>query len=256
MKESALHTGGEPATIGHGRLSWGDSHHPALSETAGDYDGQFLFINDKPNGRLAVIDLRDLETKQIVANPIFNNNHGSTMVTPNTDYVIEGSQYAVPLGLKYAPLSQYKEVYRGLMTFWKFDRKAGSIDPSQSFAVELPPYWQDLADAGKLSSDGWVFQNSFNTEMATGGIEDGNPPFEAGGRSATWIISTSSITGPRRRPWQRAASPRSMASGSSRSRRPSPTGFSISSPNPRAPTAWTFARAESTSSSPANLILT
>ncbi|MGC8640050.1 MAG: Sec-dependent nitrous-oxide reductase [Isosphaeraceae bacterium] len=180
VKESALPPGGAPATTGRGPLTWGDSHHPALSETAGDYDGQFLFINDKPNGRLAVIDLRDLETKQIVNNPIFNNNHGSTMVTPNTDYVIEGSQYAVPLGLKYAPLSKYKEVYRGLMTFWKFDRQAGRIDPSRSFAVELPPYWQDLADAGKLTSDGWVFQNSFNTEMATGGIEDGNPPFEAG----------------------------------------------------------------------------
>jgi nitrous-oxide reductase len=180
VKESPLPEQGKSAGIGRGFLSWGDTHHPALSETGGDYDGQFLFINDKPNGRLAVIDLRDLETKQIVANPIFNNNHGSTMVTPNTDYVVEGSQYAVPLGHKYAPLSKYKEAYRGMMTFWKFDRAAGRIDPSHSFAIELPPYWQDLADAGKLASDGWVFQNSFNTEMATGGIEKGNPPFEAG----------------------------------------------------------------------------
>jgi nitrous-oxide reductase len=180
VKEAALANNGEPAGVGRGSLAWGDTHHPALSETGGEYDGQFLFINDKPNGRLAVIDLRDLETKQIVANPVFNNNHGATMVTPNTDYVIEGSQYAVPLGLKYAPLSKYKEVYRGLITFWKFDRKIGRIDRGRSFAIELPPYWQDLADAGKLASDGWVFQNSFNTEMATGGIENGDPPFEAG----------------------------------------------------------------------------
>jgi nitrous-oxide reductase len=180
VKESALPNNGEPAGIGRGPLAWGDTHHPALSETGGEYDGQFLFINDKPNGRLAVIDLRDLETKQIVANPIFNNNHGSTMVTPDTDYVVEGSQYAVPLGHRYAPIAKYKDEYRGLMTFWKFDRKSGRIDPSRSFAIELPPYWQDLADAGKLASDGWVFQNSFNTEMATGGIEKGNPPFEAG----------------------------------------------------------------------------
>src|SRR5262249_31008049 len=109
-----------------------------------------------------------------------NNNHGSTMVTPNTEYVVEGSQYAVPLGHKYAPISDYKKTYRGAMTFWKFDRKAGRIDPSRSFAVELPPYWQDLADSGKLASDGWVFQTSFNPEMATGGMERGTPPFEAG----------------------------------------------------------------------------
>jgi len=180
VKEAAMPADGEPAGVGRGPLTWADTHHPALSETAGDYDGQFLFINDKANGRLAVIDLRDLETKQIVANPVFSNNHGSTMVTPNTDYVVEGSQYAVPLGLKYAPISKYKEAYRGLMTFWKFDRKAGRIDHSHSFGIELPPYWQDLADSGKLASDGWVFQNSFNTDMATGGIENGNPPFEAG----------------------------------------------------------------------------
>jgi nitrous-oxide reductase len=77
-------------------------------------------------------------------------------------------------------LDEYAEKYRGLITFWKFDRMAGRLDQSQSFQIELPPYWQDLCDAGKKVSEGWVFCNSFNTEMATGGIEDGNPPFEAG----------------------------------------------------------------------------
>jgi nitrous-oxide reductase len=161
-------------------LSWGDNHHPALSETNGDYDGQFLFIGDKANGRLAVIDLRDFETKQIVKNPIFVNNHGAAFVTPNTDYVIEPSQYGATLGNGYAPLERYREAYRGHMTFWKFDRAAGRIVPDRSFAVELPPYWQDLADAGKGVSDGWAFTNSINTELATGGVEKGLPPFEAG----------------------------------------------------------------------------
>lgn len=173
--EQAKKRGGKSA-----RLNWADTHHPALSETNGDYDGEFCFINDKANGRIAVIDLKDFETKQIVDNPVVNNDHGAALVTPNTEYVIEGSQYAVPLGNKYAPISEYKEKYRGLITFWKFDRKKGRIDEEKSFAIELPPYWQDLADAGKLASDGWVFLNSFNSEMATGGVENGNPPFEAG----------------------------------------------------------------------------
>jgi len=162
------------------RITWGDSHHPALSETNGDYDGQFLFIGDKANGRVAVIDLRDFETKQIVHNPLYLNDHGGTFVTPNTEYVVEGGQYALPLGGQYAPLSDYQTAYRGMITFWKFNRETGRIDTAQSFAMELPPYWQDLCDAGKLVSDGWVFCNSINTEMATGGIESGNPPFEAG----------------------------------------------------------------------------
>ncbi len=161
-------------------LHWGDTHHPALSETDGDYDGQFCFINDKANARIAVIDLRDFETKQIVKNPLSLSDHGGSMVTPNTEYIIEGGQYAMPWSGKYASLKDYKEKYRGMVTFWKFDRKKGRIDESKSFALELPPYWQDLADAGKLVSDGWVFLNSFNTEMSTGGVEEGNPPFEAG----------------------------------------------------------------------------
>ncbi|MFG0284513.1 MAG: Sec-dependent nitrous-oxide reductase [Phycisphaerales bacterium JB039] len=162
------------------RINWADTHHPALSETGGDYDGQFLFINDKANARVAVIDLRDWETKQIVKNPISLSDHGGTMVTPNTEWIIEGGQYGHPLGWGYAPMEEYNTKYRGMVTFWKFDRAKGRIDPSRSFAIELPPYWQDLFDAGKLASDGWVFGNSFNTELATGGIESGKPPYEAG----------------------------------------------------------------------------
>ena len=39
---------------------------------------------------------------------------------------------------------------------------------------------QDLSDAGKLASDGWLFINSFNTERAWGGTLEGNPPLESG----------------------------------------------------------------------------
>ena len=143
-------------------------------------DGQFLFINDKANARVAVIDLRDFETKQIIKNPIAISDHGGTFATPDTEWVIEGGQYAAPLGWEYSSLENYAEDYRGMVTIWKFDRESGRIVPEDSFAIELPPYWQDLCDAGKKVSEGWIFCNSFNTEMATGGIEKGNPPFEAG----------------------------------------------------------------------------
>ena len=161
-------------------LTWGDSHHPALSQTNGDYDGQFLFINDKANARVAVISLKDFNTTQIVRSDLIESDHGGTFVTPNTEYVIESSQYATPLGGGYSPLTKYQAEYRGAVIFWKFDRDKGRIDREKSFAIELPPYSQDLAMSGKLASDGWLFINSFNTEMATGGDAEGKPPMESG----------------------------------------------------------------------------
>jgi nitrous-oxide reductase len=162
-------------------IGWGDTHHPAISETDGKYDGQFLFINDKANPRIAVIDLRDFETKQIVVNPIFKSEHGGAFVTQNTDYIIEAAQYAAPLeNKKFFPLEEFNDKYRGGITYWKFDRKEGRIKPEESFSLELPPYSQDLSDAGKGPSDGWSFTNSFCAERYVGGIEKGRPPYEAG----------------------------------------------------------------------------
>jgi nitrous-oxide reductase len=177
---------GTEAVLAEGNIDgkevrWADTHHPAISETEGDYDGQYVFINDKANARVAVIDLRDFEVKQIVKNPIAINDHGGTKVTPNTDWVIEGGQYATPHGWEYAPIDTYESEYKGMVTFWKFDRASGKILDDQSFAMELPPYWQDLCDAGKLESEGWVFCGSFNTELATGtGLDGTGENFEAG----------------------------------------------------------------------------
>jgi nitrous-oxide reductase len=161
-------------------LTWGDSHHPALSQTNGDYDGEFLFINDKANARVAVISLKDFNTTQIVRSDLIESDHGASFVTPNTEYVFESSQYPAPLGGEYADLKDYETHYRGAAIFWKFDRQKGRIDREKSFAVELPPYGQDIASSGKLSSDGWAFVNSFNTEEATGGTLEGKPPLESG----------------------------------------------------------------------------
>jgi nitrous-oxide reductase len=161
-------------------LTWADTHHPALSETGGEYDGEFLFINDKANARIAVIHLDDFVTKQIVTSSLIESDHGATFVTPNTEYVVEAAQYPAPLGGGYAPIEEYNDRYRGAVIFWKFDREAGRIVPGASWAMELPPYMQDLSDAGKLVSDGWIFINSFNTERYWGGTLEGNPPMESG----------------------------------------------------------------------------
>ena len=161
-------------------IRYGDTHHPAISETNGEYDGQYLFINDKANPRIAVVDLHDFETKQIVVNPVFKSSHGGAFVSENTDYIIEAAQYAAPLEKGFVPVEQFNSKYRGGATYWKFNREKGRIDTEKSFTIEMPPYSQDLSDFGKGPSDGWSFTNSFCSERYVGGIERGRPPFEAG----------------------------------------------------------------------------
>ncbi len=173
------------AVLAQGRINgkdivYGDTHHPAFSETNGDYDGKFVFINDKSNPRVAVVDLHDFETKQIVVNPFFKSDHGGCFVTPNTEYIMEASQYAAPYSKDFVPLEEFNDVYRGGLTYWKFNTETGRIEPENSFTFEMPPYSQDLSDAGKGPSYGWGFNNSFCTERYVGGIEKGRPPYEAG----------------------------------------------------------------------------
>jgi len=157
---------------------WGDTHHPALSETEGDYDGRWLYINDRANGRIAMIDLRDFKTKEIWDIPNLQTSHGGCFVTPNSEYVHISTMSPTPVN-GYAPLSKFKEAFRGFSTWIAIDQKTGRFDKANTFQVELPPYTQDLADAGKLTSFGYGFINSYNSEMAVG-TSQGGQPLEAG----------------------------------------------------------------------------
>ena len=173
------------AVLAQGRINgkditFGDTHHPAISETEGDYNGRYVFINDKANPRIAVVDLHDFETKQIVVNPHFKSAHGGAFVTPNTEYVMDPAQYAAPFSNDFVPLEEFNDKYRGGLTYWKFNSEKGRLEPENSFTFEMPPYSQDLSDAGKGPSEGWGFTNSFCSERYVGGIERGRPPFEAG----------------------------------------------------------------------------
>lgn len=175
--EAILKAGNPPGE----ELTWGDTHHPALSETNGEYDGRWLYINDRANGRMAMIDLRDMRVKQIVAVPNIATSHGGMFVTPNSEYVHISSKFPTPWPAgSYADLSEYQQKYRGASSWMKIDPNTGQINLEQSFQIELPPYDQDLADAGKKGSDGWGFIGSFNTEMAIGGIAEGGQSLEAG----------------------------------------------------------------------------
>ena len=89
-----------------GDYTWGDVHHPGLSQTDGKYDGRWLFVNDNANNRIARIDLRDFKTRQILG-PIPNSsgNHGSSFLTENSEYVLVATRFSVPL-----PKGRYAEI--------------------------------------------------------------------------------------------------------------------------------------------------
>jgi nitrous-oxide reductase len=153
-----------------GGLTWGDAHHPALSETNGDYDGRWLFINEM-NGRVARIDLRDFKTKQIYGPiPNVSGNHGSSFITPNSEYVMYASRFSVPIPKgTYAPIDKYASDYKGVIGALAVDPKTGNMD--MGFQIMMPPFDYDIGDAGKLASDGWMFLTAYNAERATGNLE-------------------------------------------------------------------------------------
>jgi nitrous-oxide reductase len=153
-----------------GGLTWGDVHHPALSETNGEYDGRWLFVNEM-NGRVARIDLRDFKTKQIFGPmPNISGNHASSFVTPNTEYAILASRFSIPIPKgTTAPIEKYATDYKGVIAAVRIDPKTGEM--SQGFQILMPPFDYDLGDAGKGASDGWVFFSAYNAERATGKLE-------------------------------------------------------------------------------------
>jgi nitrous-oxide reductase len=153
-----------------GGFTWGDVHHPAASKTACDYDGRWLFVNDNANNRIARIDLRDLKTKQILG-PIPNTmgNHGSSMLTDNTEYALVATRFSVPIGNQYVPIEDYARSYKGAISGIKIDPGTGTM--SLGWQIMTPPFNWDLGATGKGPSNDWAFWTSYNSERATGKLE-------------------------------------------------------------------------------------
>jgi nitrous-oxide reductase len=148
---------------------WGDFHHPAISETKGDYDGRAIFASDVANNRAAYIDLETFTTKDILKIPNIAGPHCAAFVTPNSEYFFLPTRFSVPIGFEYAELDEFSTTYKGIMTAVKpnFDKKSLDI----AYQVMLPPWSYDLSDAGKGPSDGWGFLSTYNTEEATTTLE-------------------------------------------------------------------------------------
>jgi nitrous-oxide reductase len=161
--------------------TWGDLHHPQISLTNGKYDGEWLMGTDKSAGRVAIASMKDFKTKSIYKIPNTSSDHHG-LFTDNSEYIIVSTFFPIPFDSPkgYAPIEDYKSKYKGIVSFLRFDRKAGRIVPEESFQIELPPYFQDLSIVGRGPSEGLFFVNSMNTELATGGDMEGKPPMEIG----------------------------------------------------------------------------
>ncbi len=154
-----------------GGFTWGDAHHPSLSETNGDYDGRWLFISDNANNRMARIDLNDFKTKQIFGPiPNVSGNHCSSFTTENTEYILAGSRFSVPLPKgTYEKIEDYATKYKGIVAGIEVDPKSGTM--SLGWEVLMPPFNYDLGDAGKGPSSEWGFWTCYNSERAIGKLE-------------------------------------------------------------------------------------
>ena len=144
-----------------GFIPWDDAHHPELSQTNGETDGRWIFINGNNTPRIARIDLTTFETVEIIEIPNSAGNHSSPFTTENTEYVVAGTRFSVPYPQKDVAINSYAENFKGMLTFVKVDDEGHM---NIAFQILLPAFDYDLAHSGKGKSHGWTFFTTYNTE--------------------------------------------------------------------------------------------
>jgi nitrous-oxide reductase len=148
-----------------GYVPWDDLHHMELSQTNGEVDGRWLFGNGNNSPRVARIDLRTFRTAEIIELPNSGGNHSSPFITENTEYVVAGTRFSVPIGdNKDVPISTFKDNFKGTISFISVDPKEGTM--KVAFQLLLPGVSYDLAHSGKGPSNGWFFFSCYNSEKA------------------------------------------------------------------------------------------
>ena len=149
----------------HGFVPWDDAHHPDISQTAGVIDGRWVFINGNNTPRIAKIDLSTFETTEIIEIPNSAGNHSSSFVTENTEYVVAGTRFSVPIPQKDMPIKDYKGNFKGSLSFISVDKEHGNMDIK--FQIIMPGFDYDLSHPGRVKSHGWFFFTTYNTEEAS-----------------------------------------------------------------------------------------
>lgn len=148
----------------YGFVPWDDSHHPDISQTNGELDGRFVFINGNNTPRIAKIDLTTFETTEIIEIPNSAGNHSSSFVTENTEYVVAGTRFSIPIPQRDMSIKDYKGNFKGALSFISVDPEDGGMDIK--FQLLMPGFDYDLSHPGRGKSHGWFFFTTYNTEEA------------------------------------------------------------------------------------------
>lgn len=147
-----------------GFVPWDDSHHPDLSQTNGELDGRWVFINGNNTPRVARVSLETFETEEILEIPFTAGNHASTFVTENTEYLVGATRFSIPINDKDVSIEEYKSNFKGAISFVSIDQEHGHMD--LAFQIHTPGYNFDLSHPGRGKSHGWFFFTTYNTEEA------------------------------------------------------------------------------------------
>ncbi|MBF8149867.1 Sec-dependent nitrous-oxide reductase [Winogradskyella sp. F6397] len=153
----------------YGFVPWDDSHHPDISQTNGKLDGRWVFINGNNTPRIARISLTTFETEEIIEVPNSAGNHSSSFITENTEYVVAGTRFSVPIPQEDISIKDYKGNFKGALSFISVDPEHGHMDIK--FQVLMPGFNYDLSHPGRGKSHGWFFFTTYNTEEANSLLE-------------------------------------------------------------------------------------
>mgnify|MGYP001806272730 CR=1 FL=1 len=148
----------------HGFVPWDDLHHIALSTTKGEHDGRWAFANGNNTPRVARVSFESFRTEEILEIPNSGGNHSSPFITENTEYLVAGTRFSIPMANKDVAIDSYKENFKGSISFIKVDQGTGRMNIA--FQLRTPGFNFDLSRAGKGPSHGWFFFSCYNTEQA------------------------------------------------------------------------------------------
>jgi nitrous-oxide reductase len=152
-----------------GFVPWDDAHHPALSQTNGEHDGRWLFINGTNTPRIARIDLSHFETVETIEIPNAGGGHSSPFITMNSEYAVSGTRFSVPIPQRDIAIADYKGNFQGTLSFVSVNQETGEM--TLAFQILMPGFNYDLARCGKGPSQDWCFFTSYNTEEASSLLE-------------------------------------------------------------------------------------